>query len=109
MQANSGNPSPGGLPVGRFEGDTYYALEIRLPSTVTSAMRTGDAASRSRAITSPVLRLMRPNSNTPVGQLCTQAEQRTHCVYSAARTGQPLPQSSLLVRQSASGAEKVSG
>ena len=84
MQANSGNPSPGGLPVGRFEGDTYYALEIRLPSTVTSAMRTGDAASRSRAITSPVLRLMRPNSNTPVGQLCTQAEQRTHCVFQCA-------------------------
>jgi len=48
-------------------------------------MRTGEAGRRSGTIAPSAPK--RPNVSTPVGQLCTQAEQRTH---SGSSIGIPL-------------------
>ena len=44
----------------------------------SSWMRVSEASSSSSVMTCPVLGSTCPNESTPVGQLCTHAEQRTH-------------------------------
>src|SRR5438552_18649464 len=68
-----------------WDGQTVCGL----PLTWISRISTGDAASHvgSVLIVAPVLRSTCPKLSTPVGHICTHAEQRTH---SGAAIGTPL-------------------